>query len=252
MIYTKSQFYYGIEIDENNNKLDFEESGTPLVGTVTVGFYSLEDFATELTLALARVTLGLAYTATVDRTSRKVTISADGSFDIITDGVNSGLSAWGEYGFTANQTGAASYESDSAVGDVYRPQYLLQQYVPFENYIDSVEGSVKQSTSGEVEVVSFGTARRMQCEIDFITNRTMPSGAPVDNNATGLENARAFMGYLIQKGALEFMPDRETPDTYYRCILDSTPQSKDGIGYRLREKQVNDYYTTGRLVFREV
>ena len=52
---------------------------------------------------------------------------------------------------------------------------------------------------------------------------------------------------------MEFMPDRDTPSTYNRCILDSTAASSKGTGFRINETaQLQNWYETGRLVFREV
>jgi hypothetical protein len=253
MIYTRSQFYYGIDVNENNNKLDFAESSTDLEATMAIGLFSLTDFVQQLAVALSAETLGLTYTTSLDRTSRLVTITASGNFDIITDGANAGLSCWTQLGFTSNKTGASTYTSDTPIGSVYRPQFHFQEYTPFENYIESVEGSIKQSTSGRVEVVSFGSSRKMECKIMFITDNNQGYGAPIESNANGVSEALAFLNYAIKKGDIEFMADRDTPATYNRCILQSTPTSKDGIGFKLKEmKDLNGYYEMGLMVFREV
>jgi hypothetical protein len=254
MIYTRSQFFYGIEITENNNKLDFEESGT-LVAEMPVGFYSLEDFAQELAFTLAGETEGLAYFATVDRETRKITLSANGTFSIITNGVNSGISAWSILGFTSNKTGGTSYTSDVAVGKVYKPQFFLQDYVPFENFIESAGGSVKTSASGKTEVVSFGKIRLMECRITFINNYTHSYDSVIETSPTGLADTLDFMNYLISKGNIEFMPDRDAPNTFYQCFLLSTSESSDGISFKLQElysQNLNGYYDTNKLTFREV
>jgi hypothetical protein len=87
----------------------------------------------------------------------------------------------------------------------------------------------------------------------FITDNPQGYGAVIESNPNGLSETLAFLNYAIKKGDLEFMPDRDTPATYNRCILQSTAASKDGIGFKLKEvKDLNGYYETGLMVFREV
>ena len=51
------------------------------------------------------------------------------------------------------------------------------------------------------------------------------------------------------------MPDRDTPSTFTKCILESTPADKNGTGFRLRElysSGLTNYFESGTLKFREV
>jgi hypothetical protein len=50
------------------------------------------------------------------------------------------------------------------------------------------------------------------------------------------------------------MPDRDDPNTFETFILESTPESQQGVSYRLKEdlEYGTDFYKTGVLKFRKV
>jgi hypothetical protein len=70
-------------------------------------------------------------------------------------------------------------------------------------------------------------------------------------NANGLADARSFLDYLITKAKVEFMPDRDTPNTFHNVLLEGTEYDKDGTAYKLKNI-TRDVYTTGLLKFRGV
>jgi hypothetical protein len=254
-ITTRSQWYFGQFISETNFAIDIEESGNPIAASLNPGDYSLTNFATEIARALNNSGALNTYTVTVDRDTRAYTISADGPFDILPiTGPRAGLSGWQVIGFDADQTGASSYTGGGS-GSVYRPQFLLQDYVPSENDQGSQEASVNDSASGNTEVVSFGSVKFMSCNIRYITEQPMGYKAPIENNQNAVSEARDFLLYLTQKRIVEFMPDRETPATFESMILESTRQSSQGTRFQLQERFANNlpnYYDTGLLRFRIV
>ena len=59
--------------------------------------------------------------------------------------------------------------------------------------------------------------------------------------------------FATKKGNLEFMPDKNTPGTYFTLYLESTSADGKGIGYKLQEetgKNLPGYYKTGNLKWR--
>ena len=49
------------------------------------------------------------------------------------------------------------------------------------------------------------------------------------------------------------MPDKDSPTTYYRVVLEKTSSDSDGTGYKLQEQFTRGlvgYFETGLLTFR--
>lgn len=254
---TFSKFYYGYEIDLENYKIDFDEGSGELTAELTVGTYSPAGLATEIKTQLDAVGTK-TYTVTFNRSSRFFTIACDsGTFDILIDtGTNKSLSPYDLLGFTGSVdlTGAGSYSSDSASGYEYKPQFWLQDYTSPDDWIELIDPSVNISANNIVEVVSFGDVSFTEFTIQFITDLPM-DGRVILNNPNGVFDANHFMQYAIRKGKLDFMPDVNNLNTYWTLILESTPDNRSGVGYRLREetsRNLPNIYQTGRLKFRVV
>jgi hypothetical protein len=258
MIFTKSKFYYGINIDNTNFSLDFEESlgGGVLSATLKIGAYALSTFLTEVARALTEASdNGLTYEVTVDRTTRFYTISTSSNFDIITNGPTASISGWSMCGFTVDVSGLNSHESDSPVGKSYSPQIELQNYIDFEDYQDKASASISVAASGLTEVVSFGQNKFMECNISLITDIDQGKNGLIESNPNGVADLRDFMIDATNKGLIEFIPDRDNADIYNLCILDKTRQSRQGVGFRMYElygKGLAGYYETKKLTFREL
>lgn len=255
-VQTRSKFYYGIEVTTANNSINFDESSGELLAELNVGTYSLTDLTTEIARAMNQAGT-LDYTVTVNRTTRIITIAATGTFDLLfSSGTNVTTSAGPLIGFDAvDVTGAATYDGNNGAGSEFIPQFYLQNYVPFENFKEFVFGKVNESASGQVETVSFGTKRFLQCNITLITDLPQGDTGPIENNASAVSQVLDFLDFVTNKGDVEFMPDRDTPATFTKCVLESTPISSDGIGYRLTELtniNIAGYYETGLLTFREI
>lgn len=255
-ITTRSAFYYGHTIDDFNFRIDFDEGGSPLVAELNLGSYTLSEYVTEIARALNDAG-ALTYSASVDRATRLITISASGTFSLlVSTGGSAGTSTFTLAGFTgADLTGQSSYTGDSVSGSSYLPQFLLQQYVSFDDLQQAASASVNQSGSGITEVVSFGNNEFMECNITFITNINQGTGNPIETNLSGVVDARSFLQDITTKSRIEFMEDRDSPATYSKCILEATPFSREGVGYRLNElygRGLPNYYETGRMRFRKV
>jgi len=251
---TFSKFYYNIVVDENNFNLDFDEGGGELTAELNPGEYTLEGIADEVERALNDAG-AFTYTVTANRTTRFLTISAGSAFTLrVASGSHLGTSGYTLIGFTgANRTGTTTYTSNNAVGSVYEPQFKLQSYISSDDWQQAADASINKTASGRVEVVKFGTEKFFQFNISFITNIRQPCNGPVLNKTTGLENARDFMQYATTRSPLEFMPNKESPGTFYKILLESTPDYSNGTGYKLRElydKNAAGYFETGLLKWR--
>ncbi len=253
---TYSKFFYGHTITEANRAIDFNEGGSELQATLNVGEYTLTSFLAEIKRALDAVG-ALAYTVTVNRTTRVITISAGSNFSLLTaTGSRAGTSAYSLMGYTgSNRTGASTYAGNVGSGSVYEPQFFLQDYVSPDENLDSVDEKVNEAPSGIVEVVKFGDRQFMECNIDWVTDKN-PSGHPlIKVQASGKANLIAFMTYLRTKAPVEFMPDMATPATFYPMLLESTRANKAGTGFKLKEKideKAPGYFETELLTFRVV
>lgn len=263
MIKTKSKFYYGHTVDTDNYLLDFKEgAGAELTATLSVGEYSLTDFVTELIRALNEAG-ALTYTGALNRATRIITITGSGVFTILgATGTHTGLNILSLAGYAAADTSSAtSHAGTSASGSVWSPQWTMQSYVSFDDNVSSIDGIVRESTSGIIEAVSFGRRYIMEANFKFITDvkqgpmSSTNASAELENDSSGVANARAFLTYAISKAPMEFIPDRATVATFTDCILESTPESQDGLAFKIKElysMNLSGYYETGLLTFRRV
>lgn len=252
---TFSRFYYGHIVTAENCTIDFDEGGSEITASIDVGSYTLTDYANAVAAAMTEAG-DLTYSASVNRATRVITLSAGSNFTLrVSSGSTLGTTAFTMMGFTgANRTGASSYAGNTASGSAYSPQFILQDHIASENWKEAVEAVVNVSASGQVEVVSFGEARFVQMNIKFITDIPQ-GGGPITNNATGVADARSFMEYAITKAPVEYMPSVSALSTYQKLILESTPQSSKGTGYRLKELYdtgLPGYFETGVLKWRVV
>lgn len=252
MIEYRSVFYYGNVVEETSNTLRVNEGTGDIDVAISNGRYSLSNYLQAVTDAL-NTSLVNEYTITLDRDTRLVTINGSGVFSLkVLDifPLNSGFPVLG-FNDLVNLSGASSYTSDSASGMVYYPQYFTQDYVPFSRNKEYIDGTIKESPSGVIEVVSFGLKEKMELDIKFATDYEMTQGAPIENNPNGVANLESFLDYCISKGEMEFMLDRNDRDAFETIFLESTKDNRDGLGYTLRDAELYGFFNTGKLTFRK-
>lgn len=258
-ILTTPLFYYVGPVDNTNFNLDFLEpnkAGIELNANLNVASYTLEELVAEVSRAL-NATGQSTYTVTIDRLSRKITISADDIFNLlIATGSSGDSTVFSLIGFTGvDLTGLSSYTGD-IVGTSYEPQFPLQSFVGFKISKESISTKVNESSSGEVEVVTFGTKRTMKFNIKYITNskgtnEAYNTCAPKDYEQEAID----FMEFITDKNKLEFMIDKADTNTFDKILLEKTPTSKDGSGYELKEmysQNMVGFFETGTLRFRKL
>lgn len=253
-INTLSAFLYGYNVDSNNFLLPFQEGAIEYLAEVRTRGYTLTDLVTEIARSL-NATGQNEYTVTVDRSTRLITISADGNFDLLLNSIYSSTDVYSLLGFTgSDRVGLSSYEGDTATGEVYEPQFVLQNYTPFIFEKRAVDSTKNQAASGNnVENIKFGDFNIMTCNIRHITNNFKIRNAPVQNNSNGVEDYLDFINYVTDLLPVEFIPDKSDFDTFDEALIESTPEAKDGTNFRV--KPMRGYFTeyeSGTLTFRRI
>lgn len=256
MIFTNSSFIYGFVITTSNNKLDIDEGSGETPITLAVGKYSPNGLMTEIASKL-NAALDNTYAVTFNRSTRTVTISADADFDIlISSGANSSLGVYTLLGLGASdRTGLSSYTGSLVAGSEYKPQFRLQEYVSTEHNKRAIDAAVNKSTSGEIEVVSFGEERFMKCNVLFITDVDQGLDGVIRTDLSGVSNALSFMNALVEKQKVDFVPDIKNPGTFETLLLEKTEGNDSGVGYELKEEYsrgLPGYFQTGLLTFRKL
>jgi len=254
---TYSSFYYDLVVTTSNGYINFDEGGGELSAQVTAGTYTLSTILTAIKTAMDS-TGGLVYTVTVDRDTRLISIASTATFDLLlSTGTQVGQSIWGLIGYNqgVDLTGLTIYTGDTGAAKEYLPQFVLQDYVDFEDNQESVQASVNESASGTVEVVKFGTRKFADFNLSYIhdTDPDYPNGGVILDNANGIADARDFMEYLITKGQFEFMPNVGNKNIFVKAILERTATSSDGTGFQLKElynKGLVGIFETGKLKIR--
>lgn len=255
-ITTTPLFYYGFDVTVNDIYINFDEGAGELTTTVPAKSYSFTDLASAVATALNDVG-GQTYTVTANRSDRTFTISAASNFDLLfSSGSNSGLSIASVIGFTAtDKTSANTYTSDSSAGSEFVPQFPLQNYVGLNDYQEKAQANINESASGAVEVFSIGTRKFLEFNIGPTTDNQMrKQGGLFVNDSGAVSKLRSFMEYAIGKGDIEFMPDQTDKNTFNTIILERTPTSSTGTGFKLRElygRGLVGFFETGLLRFRE-
>jgi len=253
MITTKPVFYYDYRINAEQQFLNINEGAGDISIELIPNNYSAQGLANEVSRALSEQG-GQDYTCTFNRATRSFTISAIAPFDLlIQTGANIGLGAFSILGFTgADQTGLLTYTGDPA-GKEFIPQFPLQDYVDFADFKEFKEAKVNESTSGEVEIYSLGTNSFMEFNLTLATNIDQGFNSIVRTDSLGVEKLRDFINYCITKGDVEFMKDETDRLNFQTIILESTPLSRTGTGYKLNElysRGLAGYFETGTLKWR--
>jgi hypothetical protein len=257
MINTYSSFIYGHTINNSNFYFGIDEGGGEILVQLNSSAYSLTDFANELGRALNEyTTINNNYSVTINRATRKLTISADNIFSILINSSSQvSTSAYLLAGFSgADVTGATSYEGDLASGSIYNTQHKLQKYVSFEDSQGKLGVSVNEPADGSfIEKISYGNKKVMECEIKFASNYEFGKDSKIRENLTGVSDLRAFMLYIIDGAPIEFIPDDTDFNTFTKCLLVKTPENSKGNDFKLKEdKKWRETYSTGVINFREV
>lgn len=255
---TFSVFYYGAEIVNEIRYLNIRENAGPEI-TVELrpGVFSLTEFAEMVETAFNNIgTLG--YEVTVDRQKRFITItSASGTWEALIASGSLGLNqAWSYIGFVygSDLVGADNYTSNSPIGEEFKPQFWLQDFIPSNHFKKASEATQKKTATGRVEVVTFGQEKFIEANIKFATN-VKTDGKIIRNRSNGRENLQAFMDFAITKNIFEFMLDENDRDTFETVILEKTMAESTGIGFKLIEmnsQQLPGFYETGVFTLRVI
>lgn len=257
MIKTMSEFFYGIELNEFNQYIDFSEGAGPtLSAKLSIGYYTHSELLIELSKKMNALGLG-TYEWNINRSTRQLTVNADITFKLpCTSGPHATSGIWELLGMNGpDKVSSNNYTGLYSSGTSYRPQFFLQNYMGTDQNSSPVESSLNISGSGKRELVRFGIESLMECEIKYITNFYMPDGSQIENNASGFEDVKAFMEYLILGGHIEFMKDRNNPNDFESLQLKSTSESAEGISYRIEEMidvGILGYYKINKLTFRKI
>lgn len=258
VITTRSAFFYGHTITTLNRAIDFAEGGGEIQGNIAIGTYTLTEFAEAVADALNGAG-ALTYTVSVDRSTGQLTITGSGTFELLTlTGTRAGTSAYTLMGFdlAADKTGASNYQGENRSGSIYETQGVVNEYVAADDWQLKENSDVSVTATGIKQTASFGDGKRIQMNIRLITDQALQNRAcdPQDiiNNPTGIADARDLMNYLIGQGRAEFMPDKDTPATFEKVLLERTSKSRDGTAYFLESMGHFGYLQSGTLLFRVV
>lgn len=254
MIQTHSKFYYGFTVLPAAQYIDFDEGAGPLSAELQIGQYTLTEFAAEIARAMNDVG-ELTYTVTVNRVTRAITIAADGNFELlIATGGHLGTSAFALAGFSGADLSGSDEYTGGAAGTEYKTQHKLQSYLAADDNHDVSYGTVNESASGEVEVVTFGDIQYVEGDFQYVSDIDHGVGGPFRSRADGVAQLRALMNFMTTLAPVEFMPDEDQPADFLKLRLESTPDDQGkGLKYKLKEQYgrgLPGYFNTGVLRWR--
>jgi len=262
-IFTDSAFYYGHNINANNQNISLREpydtNPNEKIVELNIGSHSLTEYVDEIATRISDIG-SQEYTATVDRFTRQITISADQPFELlVASGSTFEISAFNLMGFSGDdRTGLNSYTGDLPSGKSYEPQFKLHNYVDFKDMQRKSSASISESASGVPEIISFGKILEAEFEIMFATNINQGSDKienPIRTDQNGYENLRDFMIDITDKNTIEIILDKQAPEIFHKALLQKTTASSQGIAFQLKEMRASGlrgYFRSGKLTFREL
>lgn len=249
---SKSKITYGIEINSLNSSIDFKNSGVgspEFQATLTKGFYTLSDFATEVANQLNIADPSNTYACTVDRTTagglqNRITITTSDTSMKLLFGTGSrfGSSAGPTLGFlAADYTGANTYTGYTTCGTVLIPTLVGYNYLS-PNFMKKAFGSINVSASGVKESIVFQIQEFLQVQFKY------------EQQTKVINEWTAFLTWAIQQKPIEFTPEISSPNSYYDVTLESTAQDGKGLAFQMTEMLPDFpfYYDTGLLKFRVI
>jgi len=250
-------FNYGHTITNANKYINFSEDGgvTQLTGLIDIGSYTLTKYVDLVAKAMNSVS-GQEYTVTIDRVTRRLTISSVANFQLLlASGNNISFSAYNMMGFdgVADLTGSNTYTSTIGSGSQYVLQTPMANFSDFPRNKEKAESTVYSTPNGIVETISYGVIERMLCDFPLITD-IVPQ-RHIRESLTGVQEFEDFIDYATCKYPLEFIYEASDPNTFAVCILDKTKSNKDGVGRRLVERikdKLPGYYEMKGLTFRKI
>lgn len=252
MLKTRSAFIYDLKIEANNNSISFQETAGPLrIGVLQAKTYTLKTLAEELSRVLNAVG-DQTYLVTFNLQTRSLTITSTLNFSIlISTGPFVGSTVWVRLGLGfIDLTGSNAY-TGITIGKEYRPQFFLLDYVDGNNNQRAIDSTLNETSGGVVEVIRYGTKKIYEMNFDFITTERQENF--IENDILAIERIRDFLENITQKNLLQFFPDRDDYTIAVDLILETTPESGNGVSFKLKEKPgLPDYFNTGLLTFREV
>ena len=258
---TFSKFYYNYLVNETNQWLDYNDGSGEKSVKIPSGAYTFFSLGIEIASQMTALSGTHTFSVIGDRLTRKYTITAltGGNFSLLFDtGTYRDLSISSLIGFDdVNLSGDDSYESLNSTGSVYYPQYVLQSYVDADFNKFPLKAVVNKSSSGNnYEVVKFGSNNLYRFEIKYTTDIDLDGNSFIKDNPNGLSDLNSFMSYCTNKYPIEFMKDEALSNNFDSIVLESTPQSSDGVSYEISpdySQNIPDFYTLGgQLVFRRV
>jgi hypothetical protein len=247
-----SLFLYGLQVTSSNCSLDFKAAsgGSVLQATLTLGSYSLNSLAQEITRALQAADPNNPYTVTVDRTvlggtQNRLTIATGGTFLqlLFGSGPRVTSSCASLIGFnSADYTGATSYTGASTCGTALIPNFYCFNFQAPETQ-PKVFGNQNVAASGDVEIIVYQLQFFFTAQFKYIPAALALAGGTWP----------ALINWMVQKRLIEFTPNIATPGTFYEGWLETSASDGQGMGFQMKEMipDFPDLYDTGVMKFRQ-
>lgn len=236
----KSQFLYGLEVNSYNQNLSFSIGAGTLSGSLTYGYYTLEDLVIEVVRVLTQLAPSKTFTYSINRTSTGpfVTITcSSGTFSLF---FASPSSIGPTLGYAAvSYTGSLSYTAPSTCGTILETTREGYTYLGPE-FQRQVMGAVNVSATGLKEAVVFQVMQFVQAEFKH------------EPQAKVITDWTPFFNWAIQQRPFEFTPSIADPTTVYQVTLEKTAVDGKGLGFKITEMlpEFPFYYKTGLITMR--
>lgn len=246
----QSAFFYNFEINNTNFNIPFKVSlvGGLKNGVIPFGFYTLDQLATAIGVAMKQVDPPNTYTVTITRTSvglvmsNRITIATSGIFLSLL--FNTGATAATSirtitsYG-AVDYTGATSYMNAATSGTYLVTDWFGNNYTPPQTFLRNI-GNVNVSTNGAKEGIKWSIQGFISVEYKY------------ESEAKVLVNWRPLIFWFIEQKPFEFIPEVNLPTVFFNVTLEKSPEDGKGLAWSMKEMvpQFPFLYTTGNFTMR--
>lgn len=189
---------FKMDIDSVNNFIDFKEGGNSFIATLTTGSYSLDDLATEIQIQMSAEGANI-YTVSVSDDD-KLTIAADGSFDLIPS--------------SQNILGQLGYKTTSSISLTNSASYTGRRirYMTRKITISIGNGTTTADLSDYIKVYSKDGDNLFSSDVDLLAHEPdIMSWLPKDRSSYKFAHRRSqelILAFLDEKGYTDIFGDK--------------------------------------------
>lgn len=241
MALTLPRFIWGFSVTSSNNRLDFKDAGTTYAATLSVGDYLPTEFAAEVQRAMRAATGNSNQTCTFSFTTRKFTLAGTAVFQLLFGtGTNAASDCNGLLGFAASdETGAATYTSDDAIGSGSSTAYTWAPADPVSTVTPgtaATDGTTATLTGRAPFVVSNRSDGGKRENIYFSTDKVYAFQFKWVTTGAEQTSMESFLDWVERGRRFNMQPDATSTNALRLVVIDPNGMARSAFSWFTRQE----------------